>query len=54
MIYENAWAAPFAVAVREAGGQLIDHGRIPTQAVIAASRIDGEPSDGAAVGEFAV
>lgn len=36
LVYENAWAAPFAVAVREAGGQLIDHGRIPTQAVIAA------------------
>ena len=36
LIYENAWAAPFAVAVREAGGQLIDQGRIPIQAIVAA------------------
>ena len=36
LIYENSWAVPFAVAVREAGGQLIDHGRIPIQAVIGA------------------
>lgn len=36
LVYENVWAAPFAVAVREAGGQLIDQGRIPIQAIIAA------------------
>jgi len=36
LVYENTWAAPFAVAVREAGGQLVDHGRIPVQSIIAA------------------
>ncbi|MDH3708125.1 MAG: DUF6325 family protein [Acidimicrobiia bacterium] len=36
LVYENAWAAPFATAVRRAGGQLVDHGRIPVQAIIAA------------------
>jgi hypothetical protein len=36
LVYENAWAAPFAVAVREAGGVLVDHGRIPVQAIVAA------------------
>lgn len=36
LVYENRWAAPFAVAVREAGGQLIDQGRIPIQALVAA------------------
>lgn len=36
LIYENVWAAPFAVALRRAGGQLVAGGRIPVQAVIAA------------------
>jgi len=36
LIYENVWAAPFAVALRRAGGQLVASGRIPVQAVIAA------------------
>jgi hypothetical protein len=36
LVYENAWAAPFAVAVREAGGILVDQGRIPVQAIVAA------------------
>ena len=36
IVYENSWAAPFAVEVREAGGLLVDHGRIPIQAVVAA------------------
>jgi hypothetical protein len=35
LIYENVWAAPFAVAVRKAGGQLIDQGRIPIQEILA-------------------
>ena len=30
------WAAPFAVAVRKAGGQLVASGRIPVQSIIAA------------------
>ena len=35
LIYENVWAAPFAVAIRKAGGQLIDQGRIPIQEILA-------------------
>lgn len=40
LVYENSWAAPFASAVRQAGGQLVADGRIPTQALLAA--IDAE------------
>ena len=36
LIYENVWAAPFAAAVRDSGGQLVASGRIPIQAVLAA------------------
>ncbi len=36
LVWENTWAAPFAVAARRSGGQLIASGRIPTQALIAA------------------
>jgi Family of unknown function (DUF6325) len=36
LIFENAWAAPFATAVRRSGGQLAASGRIPVQAVLAA------------------
>lgn len=36
LVYENTWAAPFAIAVREAGGVLVDTGRIPTEELVAA------------------
>jgi hypothetical protein len=36
LIFENRWAAPFAVAVRKAGGQLLASGRLPVQAILAA------------------
>jgi hypothetical protein len=36
LVYENTWAGPFAASIRHAGGQLIDSGRIPTQALLAA------------------
>jgi hypothetical protein len=36
LVYENVWAAPFATAVRRAGGQLVASGRIQVQAVLAA------------------
>jgi Family of unknown function (DUF6325) len=36
LVYENSWAAPFATAVRESGGQLVAGGRIPIQAMLAA------------------
>jgi hypothetical protein len=34
IVYENSWAAPFAVAVRQSGGQLVSSGRIPIQAIL--------------------
>lgn len=40
LIYENLWAAPFASAIRRAGGQLIANGRIPIQAIVAAVEAD--------------
>ena len=40
VVYENLWAAPFASAIRHAGGQLVADGRIPTQALIAAIEAD--------------
>ena len=42
LVYENVWAAPFASAMRRAGGQLIANGRIPIQAIIAAVEADAE------------
>ncbi len=35
LVFENAWAAPFASAVRRSGGQLVASGRIPVQALLA-------------------
>ena len=44
LVYENTWAAPFAVAVREAGGVLVDSGRIPVQSIVAAlDELDAAP-----------
>ena len=40
LVYENTWAAPFASAMRRAGGQLIANGRIPIQALAAAVAAD--------------
>ncbi|MBB5912015.1 hypothetical protein BJY24_000882 [Nocardia transvalensis] len=34
LVYENTWAAPFAVALRRNGAQLVSYGRIPVQAVL--------------------
>jgi Family of unknown function (DUF6325) len=34
LLYENTWAAPFATALRRAGGQLVASGRIPLQALV--------------------
>ena len=36
LVYENSWAGPFAASIRRSGGQLIDSGRVPTQALLAA------------------
>ena len=40
LVWENAWAAPFAAAVRRSGGQLAASGRIPIQALAAALEAD--------------
>ena len=34
LVYENLWAAPFASALRNSGGQLVASGRIPVQDLI--------------------
>ena len=44
LVYENRWAAPFARAVRKAGGQLVAFERIPVQAVLAALEATEEAS----------
>jgi hypothetical protein len=36
LVWENTWAAPFAVAARSAGAQRGGNGRIPTQALLSA------------------
>jgi hypothetical protein len=35
LVYENVWAAPFAVALRRAGGEVVASGRIPIQELVA-------------------
>jgi hypothetical protein len=35
IVFENRWAAPFAKAMREAGGRLAAFGRIPIQELLA-------------------
>ncbi len=35
IVYENLWSLPFALAARQAGGQLVAQGHIPTQAILA-------------------
>jgi hypothetical protein len=35
LVYENAWAAPFATALRRGGARLVAQGRIPINDIIA-------------------
>ena len=42
LVWENTWAAPFASAVRRAGGLLVASGRIPVQALLAVIEEDDE------------
>jgi len=42
LVYENLWAAPFAVAARRAGGRLVADGRIHSQDIAAALAADAE------------
>ena len=44
LVFENAWAAPFASAVRRSGGQLVASGRIPIQALAAVVEADEQPT----------
>jgi len=48
VVWENTWAAPFASAARQAGGQLIATGRIPIQAI--AASIEAELAAEATIG----
>ena len=45
LVWENTWAAPFASAVRRAGGQLVANGRIPVQAILAAIEADEDQDE---------
>ena len=45
LVWENRWAAPFASAVRHAGGQLVATGRIPIQAIAAAIEAEAGEED---------
>jgi hypothetical protein len=45
LVWENVWAAPFAGAVRRAGGELVASGRIPLADLLAS--LDDEPVAGA-------
>jgi len=47
LVYENLWAAPFASAVRRAGGVLVADGRIPIQSLIAVLEEDLDAADAA-------
>jgi hypothetical protein len=46
LVWENTWAAPFASAVRRAGGQLVASGRIPVQAMLAVLEEDDARQEG--------
>jgi hypothetical protein len=43
IMFENTWAAPFAAAMRRAGGELVTFDRIPVADVIAALEAAEEP-----------
>jgi hypothetical protein len=43
LVYENAWAAPLAMALRHSGAQLVASGRIPIQAILA--ELDASDAD---------
>jgi hypothetical protein len=48
LVWENAWAAPIATALRRSGGQLVASGRIPVQAILASlDAIESESTTGA-------
>ena len=36
IVYENLWSIPFAMAARQAGGQLVARGHVDTDAIVAA------------------
>ncbi len=48
LVWENAWAGPFASAIRHSGGELIAMGHIPTQTLIAAAEEDREAAEAGA------
>jgi uncharacterized protein DUF6325 len=47
VIYENRWAAPLAVQLRKNGAQLVAHGQIPVQAILASlEALEEQPAMG--------
>ena len=47
LVWENLWSAPVGTAIRQAGGQLVASGRIPTQAILSVIEADLEPETAA-------
>jgi hypothetical protein len=45
LVIENTWAIPFITAVRNAGGELVDQARVPSD-IVAAVREDAAPQLG--------
>jgi len=47
LVYGNSWAAPLAMQLSRAGGQLVANGRIPIQAILASieAEADADPDD---------
>ena len=44
LVWENTWAAPFAVALRKSGAELVASGRIPVQALVASLEASEAPA----------
>ena len=44
LVWEDVWAAPFAAAVKNAGGVLLDHDRIPIDVLEAVMSYEGDES----------
>ena len=51
LVWENLWAAPFAVAARRMGAQLIASDRIHTQALIASMQAAAKEDETTSVGD---
>jgi hypothetical protein len=41
LVFENAWAGPFAAALRRGGARVVDSGRVPVQQLLGALEDEG-------------